>query len=65
LSLRLQIFGFPSYLVLAVPYAVALAALFALSWRSRTKLFRETAETMRRALTTPSTPGVGQNGPQS
>ncbi|OQP86556.1 ABC transporter permease [Rhizobium rhizosphaerae] len=49
-SLRLQSFGFPSYLVLAVPYAVALVALFALSWRSRPKRLRETAETIRRAL---------------
>ncbi|OLP60898.1 ABC transporter permease [Xaviernesmea oryzae] len=50
LSLRLQTFGFPSYLVLAVPYAVALVALFALSWRARPKTIRETLETMRRAL---------------
>jgi simple sugar transport system permease protein len=49
-SLRLQTFGFPSYLVLAVPYAVALAALFALSYRSRPRLVRETLESMRRAL---------------
>lgn len=50
LSLRLQTFGFPSYLVLAVPYAVALIALFALSWKARPKLIRETIETMQRAL---------------
>lgn len=49
-SLRLQTFGFPSYLVLAVPYAVALAALFALSVRSRPRLIRETLDTMREAL---------------
>ncbi len=49
-SLRLQILNFPSYLVLAVPYAVALLALFALSWRTRPKLIRETLETMRTAL---------------
>lgn len=49
-SLRLQMFGYPSYLVLAVPYAVALAALFALAYRSRPRLIRETVETMRQAL---------------
>jgi simple sugar transport system permease protein len=49
-SLRLQTFGFPSYLVLAVPHAVALAALFALSWRGRTKMIRETLDTMRRVF---------------
>lgn len=49
-SLRLQILNFPSYLILAVPYAVALLALFALSWRTRPKLIRETLETMRNAL---------------
>lgn len=49
-SLRLQTFGYPSYLILAVPYAVALAALFALSYRARPRLIRETAETMRRFL---------------
>ena len=41
-SLRLQTFGFPSYLVLAVPYLVALTALFALSYRARPKIIRET-----------------------
>lgn len=49
-SLRLQTLGYPSYLILAVPYAVALAALFALSFRNRPRLIRETAETMRRFL---------------
>lgn len=49
-ALRLQTFGLPSYLVLAVPYLVALLALFALSWRARPKLVRETLETMRRHL---------------
>lgn len=49
-SLRLQTFGYPSYLILAVPYLVALTALFALSYRARPKLIRETAETMRRFL---------------
>ncbi|PZO75699.1 MAG: ABC transporter permease [Mesorhizobium amorphae] len=49
-SLRLQTFGYPSYLILAVPYLVALAALFALSYRARPRLIRETAETMRRFL---------------
>lgn len=56
-SLRLQTFGYPSYLILAVPYLVALAALFALSYRARPKLIRETAETMRRFLRAdPETP---------
>lgn len=56
-SLRLQTFGYPSYLILAVPYLVALAALFALSYRARPKLVRETAETMRRFLRAePDTP---------
>ncbi len=50
LSLRLQAFGFPSYLVLAVPYTVALAALFALSWRARPKLLRETITSLGRSL---------------
>lgn len=49
-SLRLQTFGFPSYLVLAVPYTVALVALFVLSWRGRPKRIRETLDSMRRAL---------------
>ena len=49
-SLRLQMFGFPSYLVLAVPYAVALVALFALSVRARPRLIRETLDTMRQTL---------------
>ena len=49
-SLRLQTLGYPSYLILAVPYLVALSALFALSYRARPKLIRETAETMRRYL---------------
>lgn len=59
-SLRLQTLGYPSYLILAVPYLVALAALFALSYRARPKLVRETTETMRRFLRaapdTPSSP---------
>ncbi len=49
-SLRLQTFGYPSYLVLALPYAVALAALFALSYRARPRLIRETLDSMQRAL---------------
>ena len=39
--------AFPSYLVLAVPYLVALAALFALSYRARPKIIRETLESMQ------------------
>ena len=49
-SLRLQTFGYPSYLVLALPYAVALAALFVLSYRARPRLIRETLDSMQRAL---------------
>lgn len=55
-SLRLQTFGYPSYLILAVPYLVALTALFALSYAARPKLVRETAETMRRFLSVDSEP---------
>jgi len=44
LSLRLQTFGFPSYLVLAAPYIVALTVLFILSWRAQPKFIRETLE---------------------
>ena len=51
LSLRLQTSGVSSYLVLSVPYLVALAVLFALSYRARPRLIRETAETMARAVT--------------
>ncbi len=50
LSLRLQTFGFPSYLVLTVPYVVALLALFLLAWKTQPKLVRETADSMRRLL---------------
>ena len=46
LSLRLQTFGLSSYLVLMVPYLVTLTALFALTYRQRPKIFRETAETL-------------------
>ena len=57
-SLRLQMFGYPSYLVLAVPYAVALVALFALSVRARPRLIRETLDTMRQALAMSPTPSA-------
>jgi len=63
-SLRLQTLGYPSYLILAVPYLVALAALFALSYRARPKFIRETADSMRRFLRaepeTPSSPSRPQ-----
>ncbi|PYE34175.1 nucleoside ABC transporter membrane protein [Rhizobium sp. PP-F2F-G38] len=62
-SLRLQTFGFPSYLVLAVPYAVALVALFALSWRARPKRIRETVETIRRALSVYPSGEAGRDAP--
>ncbi|SHE90934.1 simple sugar transport system permease protein [Kaistia soli DSM 19436] len=50
LSLRLQTFGVSSYLVLAVPYLVALVALFALSYRARPRIIQETLASMGRAL---------------
>lgn len=50
LALRLQTFGFPSYLVLTVPYLVALTALFALAYRSRPRIIRETVESMQKLL---------------
>ena len=49
-ALRLQTFGFPSYLVLTVPYLVALAALFGLAYRSRPRIVKETMESMKRLL---------------
>lgn len=45
-SLRLQTFGFPSYIVLMVPYLVTLGALFALTYRQRPKVIRETLESL-------------------
>jgi len=45
-SLRLQIFGLSSYLVLTVPYLVTLGALFALTYRQRPKIIRETMESL-------------------
>jgi general nucleoside transport system permease protein len=59
LSLRLQTLGISSYLVLAVPYLVALAALFALSYRARPKVIRETLESMSRVLSVKSVPQPG------
>jgi simple sugar transport system permease protein len=50
LSLRLQTFGISSYLVLSVPYLVALAALFALSYRARPRVIQETLATIGRSL---------------
>ncbi len=63
-SLRLQTLGYPSYLILAVPYLVALSALFALSYRARPKLIRETAETMRRFLRTDTDPPPSPRPPE-
>jgi len=54
LSLRLQTLGISSYLVLAVPYLVALIALFALSYRSRPRVIQETLASMGRALSVKS-----------
>ena len=48
-SLRLQTTGVSSYLVLSVPYLVALSVLFGLSYRARPRLIRETVGTMERA----------------
>jgi ABC-type uncharacterized transport system permease subunit len=50
LSLRLQTLGISSYLVLAVPYLVALVVLFALSYRSRPRVIQETLASMGRSL---------------
>ena len=50
LSLRLQTFGISSYLVLSVPYLVALTALFAISYRSRPRTIRETLAAIGRPL---------------
>jgi simple sugar transport system permease protein len=52
LSLRLQILGLSSYLVLMVPYVIALVALFALSHRARPRVVVETLAGMRRLLGT-------------
>ena len=49
LSLRLQTTGVSSYLVLSVPYLVALFVLFGLSYRARPRLIQESAATMRGA----------------
>ncbi len=46
MALRLQTFGFPSYLVLTVPYVVTLTALFILTYRQRPRIIRETLESM-------------------
>jgi len=54
LSLRLQTLGISSYLVLAVPYLVALVVLFALSYRSRPRVIQETLASMGRALSVKS-----------
>lgn len=56
LALRLQTFGFPSYLVLTVPYLVTLAALFALAYRARPRVFKETLQSMRATLHTEQSP---------
>jgi general nucleoside transport system permease protein len=53
LSLRLQTLGVSSYLVLAVPFLVALAALFALSYRARARIIPETLATMGRLSVDP------------
>lgn len=45
-AMRLQTFGFPSYIVLMVPYLVTLGALFALTYRQRPKIIRETLESL-------------------
>lgn len=54
LSLRLQTLGISSYLVLAVPYLVALVVLFALSYRSRPRVIQETLASMGHALSVKS-----------
>ena len=59
LALRLQTFGFPSYLVLTVPYLVALAALFALAYRSRPRIVGETVDSMKRLMRIEGPPDAG------
>ncbi len=50
LALRMQTLGVSSYVILAIPYLVALAALFALSYRARPRIIQETLASMGRAL---------------
>lgn len=45
-SLRLQTFGLSSYLVLMVPYLIALGALFALTVYQRPRVVRETIQSL-------------------
>lgn len=47
ISLRLQTFGFSSYLVLMVPYLITLTALFALTVHQRPRFVRETLESLK------------------
>lgn len=63
-SLRLQTFGYPSYLVLTVPYVVALIALFALSYRARPRIIAETLESMRKLLSVDKNAEPGGKNPQ-
>lgn len=63
-SLRLQTFGYPSYLVLTVPYVVALIALFALSYRARPRIIAETLESMRKLLSVDKNTEAGGKNPQ-
>nr|WP_281061544.1 ABC transporter permease [Mesorhizobium sp. M7A.F.Ca.US.002.01.1.1] len=63
-SLRLQTFGYPSYLVLTVPYVVALIALFALSYRARPRIIAETLESMRKLLSVDRNTEPGGKNPQ-
>lgn len=46
ISLRLQLFGFSSYLVLMVPYLITLFALFVLTVIQRPRFVRETMESL-------------------
>ncbi|TIT60609.1 MAG: ABC transporter permease, partial [Mesorhizobium sp.] len=61
---RLQTFGFPSYLVLTVPYVVALTALFALSYRARPKIIKETLASMQKLLSADRNSAPLDNNPQ-
>lgn len=50
LAMRLQGFGIPSYLILAMPYIVTLLFLFLITYKNRPRIIKETLETMQKAL---------------
>ncbi|RWQ64108.1 MAG: ABC transporter permease, partial [Mesorhizobium sp.] len=52
-----------SYLVLTVPYVVALTALFALSYRARPKIITETLASMQKLLSADKNTEPGSKHP--